>query len=516
MGVGRDGGSSMTLAGGGASVVVIGGGLAGISAAIGLADAGLDVTLLEARPWLGGATWSFGRRGLTIDNGQHAFLRCCVTYRDLLIRLGVGESSPVQKRLDLTVLAPGTAARVRRSRLPAPLHLMRSMAGYRMLTARERAKAAAAAVALQFVDAHRDDRSLGDWLARHGQDERARHAFWDLLSLSALNVDADRAEMPLAAAAISTATLAGRDNADLGVPLVPLSQLHSNPAAALLRQLKVRVRLGVQAEAVRVSPAGGYDVRLGYSAPGGAATIGSGEPAVARAPVYSRGPAEINAAGIVLAVPAWDAASLTPTELAADADTWASLRPSPVISLHVMYGSRVTQLPFAAAVDSPIHWVVDKTESAGLACGQYLAASVRAADAYVDAPVALLRAELLPALEQLFPAASTATVTDFFVTRERRATIAHVPGSRRSRGTSPVTLRGFAVAGAWTDTGWPDTMEGAVRSGRSAAAKLIGDLRAGSAADGQVRRARPPAPRIGADGAAASSAPEPREMTSTS
>jgi squalene-associated FAD-dependent desaturase len=507
MGVGRDGGSGMTLSGSSASVVVIGGGLAGISAAIGLADAGLDVTLLEARPWLGGATCSFARRGLTIDNGQHVFLRCCETYRSLLARLGVTASCSLQDRLDLTVVSPDRTARVHRSGLPAPLHLARSLAGYRLLSATERAKAAAAAVALQFVDVERDDRSLAEWLARHGQDERARRAFWDLLSLSALNVGADSADLPLAAAAFSTALLAGRANADIGIPLVPFSKLHGGPATELLSQLRVTVRLGVRATAVRVGPAGGYDVRLAYGAQSGARSgvpgSGAGELPFEREAVYEHGPTEINAAGIVLAVPAWDAAELAPAALAEDAARWSSLEPSPVVSLHVVYGNPVTQLPFAAAVDSPVHWVVDKTESAGLHSGQYLAASIRAADAYVDSPVATLRAEMLPVLEQLFPAAAEAVVTDFFVTRERRATIAHLPGSYRSRVMAAARPQGFAVAGAWTDTGWPDTMEGAVRSGRAAADKIITELRASGAAGGEpVLRAHPPSPRVSDDGPA--------------
>jgi uncharacterized protein with NAD-binding domain and iron-sulfur cluster len=158
-------------------------------------------------------------------------------------------------------------------------------------------------------------------------------------------------------------------------------------------------------------------------------------------------------------------------------------------------------LPFAAVVDSPVHWIVDKTASAGLYSGQYLAASVRAADAYVDTPVADLRAHMLPALERLFPAAREAIVTDFFVTRERRATIAHVPGSRQARATLRRQLTGFAIAGGWTDTGWPDTMEGAVRSGRAAAQKVIAEL----PASGAGARASAGRPRTGQ-----------REMTSTS
>jgi squalene-associated FAD-dependent desaturase len=491
----------MTLTGSSTSVVVIGGGLAGISAALELADAGLDVTLLEARPWLGGATCSFARRGLTIDNGQHVFLRSCSAYWDLLARLGVTASCSLQGGLDLTVLSPATTARVRRSGLPAPLHLARSLAGYRLLSPAERAKAGAAAMALQFVDAGSHDRTLGDWLARHGQDEHARRAFWDLLSLSALNISAENADLSLAASAITTALLARRGSADLGIPSVPLSQLHGGPAAALLSKLHVTVRLGVRAAAVQISPAGGYDICLTYGTQGHAPASAGCEP------VFGPGPAQINAAGIVLAVPPWDAAALVPGELAADAANWSSLDPSPVISLHVIYGSQVTRLPFAAAVESPLHWVVDKTASAGLHAGQYLAASVRAADAYVDTPVAQLRWEFLPALEQLFPAATEATVTDFFVTRERRATIAHVPGSQRLRAMVATEPAGFAVAGAWTDYGWPDTMEGAVRSGWAAALKVRAELPARGAAAARPVLGRSPAARSSAAGSATEARP---------
>lgn len=478
----------MTHREGSPRVVVVGGGLAGISAAIGLADAGLDVTLLEARAWLGGATCSFGRRGLTIDNGQHVFLRCYTAYRDLIARLGVSELCHLQDRLELTVLGPQGACRVRRSGLPAPFHLARALMTYRLLPAADRVKLAAAVLALQFTDADHDDRTLGDWLARYGQHERARRAVWDLLSLSALNLTADRAELPLAAGAISTALLAGRGNADLGIPLVPLNQIHGAPAARLLRELNVTVRLGVRAVAVRRDEAaGGFTVRLAHSAPSDVAVIGGTESASGREQVYSSGPAELHAAGVILAVPGFEAADLVPAEVTAAAAIWSSLRPSPVISVHVCYGSQVMRLPFALAAAAPVDWIIDKTASAGLRSGQYLAASVRAADAYVDMPIATLRAELLPVLERIFPAAGHTIVTDFFVTKERRATMAHVPGSQRARMAGAAELPGFAVAGAWTDTGWPDTMEGAVRSGQKAAAKLIADLPA--------QATRVPAPR---------------------
>lgn len=465
----------MTLAANRADVVVIGGGLAGISAAIELAAAGRVVTLIEGRPWLGGATCSFIRRGLTIDNGQHAFLRCCTAYRELLARLGVAGSCSMQDRLDLTVLDGATTggpaqARLRRSALPAPAHLARSLAGYRLLSTAERLKVAGVAVALQFTDAAPGDaRSLGDWLAQHRQDERARAKLWDWLCAAVLNVAPEHADLALAASAIRTAVLAGRDNADIGVPAVPLSGLHGGSAVALLGSLGVTIRLGLRAMAVQPGVAGGYLIRAASAVPAQAAAPDGGIGGAAE---------DIRADGVVLAVPPGAAAALAPAALAGEAARWSILRSSPIVSVHVIYGSRVTRLPFAAVVGSPMRWVVDKTDAAGLHTGQYLAASIPAADEFVDMPAARLRELALPVLDRVFPAAAGASIEDFFVTRERRATIRHEPGTQLLR--PAFGLPGLAVAGAWTDTGWPDTMEGAVRSGRSAALRLITDLTDGS------------------------------------
>jgi squalene-associated FAD-dependent desaturase len=492
------GGPYITPAGSRTDVVVIGGGLAGISAAVDLAEAGLSVTLLEARPWLGGATCSFARRGLTIDNGQHAFLRCCWAYQDLLAKLGVAGSVAIQNRLNLTVLGspvlhstgPGSTGAVpngqvtlRRSILPAPLHLIRALAGYRLLPKAERLKAVVAMAALRFagLGPDDDDTTFGEWLADRGQDETVRQLLWDLLSTAALGLPADQADLSLAASAIRTALFSGRGSADIGVPAVPLSKLHSAPATALLSRLGARVLLGVRAAAIQLSGRGGYDIWLDPAAPGGAGGVPGG------------GPSALHAAGLVLAVPAWEASVLAPAELSREAEQWARLEALPVVSLHVIYGSPVTRLPYAAVVDSPVRWVVDKTGPAGLHVGQYLAASVPAADSYVDLPASRLRAELMPELERLFPAAADAEVQDFFITRERRALIRQVPGSQRLRAGQPPGLPGLALAGAWTSTGWPDTMEGAVRSGHSAALKVLSELTSGSqiASAAAIEPARP-------------------------
>jgi squalene-associated FAD-dependent desaturase len=450
-----------------ARAVVIGGGLAGITATITLREAGIGVTLLEARPRLGGATSSFSRGELTIDTGQHVFLRCCTSYRELLGQLGVTGSATLQDRFDITVLSPGGRARLRRSALPAPLHLSRALIGYRFLSLPERLRVGQAALALRGTDPAQpglDAQRLGDWLGARGQHERARRNLWDLFIVSSLNIDGDEASASLAAYVLKTALLSDSGAADIGVPAVPLGDLHGRAAARVLDRLGAQVRLGTKAAAVDRAPAGAFRVRV---------TSGPDGEGAGRA---EAGGEVIEADGVVLAVPAGPAARLAGAAGVAGAARWDDLGTSPIVNVHVIYDRRVTDLPFAAALDSPVQWVFDKTRTSGLRAGQYLAISLSAADGYVDVPTAALRERFLPALEELFPAAAGARVADFFVTRERRATFRQAPGCGALRPGAATSRPGLLLAGAWTDTGWPDTMEGAVRSGRTAAHELIKEL----------------------------------------
>ncbi len=495
-------------------VAVVGGGLAGITAAIALAETGTRVTLLESRPRLGGATCSFSRGGLTVDNGQHVFLRCCIAYRGLLARLGMTGSVTLQDRFDVTVLRPGGRARLRRTALPGPLHMGQALASYQHLSLAERLRVVPAALAMTRLDPaspELDGQRLGDWLAAHGQGEHARRALWDLFTVSALNVAGDDANLALAATVVKTALLSGRDAADIGIPAVPLGDLHGQAAGSLLGRLGARVRLSAKAAAVEALPSGGFLVRL---ASRGAAGGNGGE--------------VIRADGVVLAVPPEIAACLLPPATGNSAQAaqagpagpgprdegtgpeatggfqggrppgpalWLDIGTSPIVNVHVVYDRRVTRLPFAAAVDSPVQWVFDRTGPSGLREGQYLAISLSAADAYADVPAARLREQFLPALAELFPAAAQARVIDCFVTRERRATMRQVPGLGRLRPGAATATAGLVVAGAWTDTGWPDTMEGAVRSGLNAVRELRRSM-------GAAARRRAPG-RVSAAGATA-------------
>ena len=466
---------------------MIGGGLAGITAAIALRETGTRVTLLESRPRLGGATCSFTRDGLVVDNGQHVFLGCCTAYRELIARLGMTGSVSLQDRFDVMVLGPHGPARLRRTRLPGPLHMGQALVTYPLLSPAERLRVTRAALAMRFLDPSRpglDAQRLGDWLAAHGQSERARRVLWDLFTVSALNVAGDDANLSLAATVVRTALLGARGAADIGTPAIPLGDLHGKAAARLLDQLGAGVRLGAKVTSVQPLPGGGFRVRL----------ADRGVPDAALS-------ADIAAAdGVVLAVPPEAAARLLPDGAAAPGpgpERWRELGASPIVNVHVLYDRRVTQLPFAAAVDSPVQWVFDRTGPSGLPAGQYLAVSVSAADDVVDTPAARLREQFVPALEEIFPAAREARITDFFVTRERRATFRQEPGCGEKRPGAATRLAGLVLAGAWTDTGWPDTMEGAVRSGLSAARELRRDMN-------QSRR-RAPVPARAAEIAGAAS-----------
>ena len=155
----------------------------------------------------------------------------------------------------------------------------------------------------------------------------------------------------------------------------------------------------------------------------------------------------------------------------------ARLGSSPIINLHLVLDRPVLDEPFLAAVDSDVQWVFDRTRQGGLASGQYLAVSLSAADELIDMPTVALRRRFLPALQSILPGLESAGLRDFFVTRERRATFRPAPGTAQLRPPARTMAAGLYLAGSWTATGWPATMEGAVRSGEAAGSALLDDSR---------------------------------------
>jgi hydroxysqualene dehydroxylase len=438
-------------------VAVIGGGLAGITAALRLADAGRPVLLLEAGAKLGGLTHSFQRGELHVDNGQHVFLRCCQAYLRLLDRLGVREQVALQPRLDVAVRAPDEErpARLSRTGLPAPLHLGGSLLRYRMLAPADRLRAVAGALAMRRLpgaDPALDSVNFGTWLDEHGQNSRTVAALWDVFTVATLNLPAAAASLAMAAKVFQTGLLTDAAAGDIGWSLVPLQQLHGEPAVRALEGAGGQIR--TRSRVTELTQDG-----TGWTVLDQAGRIERVEQ-------------------VVLAVPPDQAERLLPAGSLNLPAGWAQrLGSSPIVNVHLVLDRRVLVEDFVAAVRSPVQWIFDRTEQSGLSRqpshGQYLAISLSAADGLIDSRTADLRDWVLPALGRLLPELRQAEVLDFFVSRERHATFRASPGSGSLRPPAGTSLPGLALAGAWTATGWPATMESAVLSGEAAAELLL-------------------------------------------
>ena len=425
-----------------------------MAAALACVDAGLATTLLEARPRLGGATWSTQRNGLWVDNGQHVFLRCFVAYRDFLEQLGVSDRVSLQSRLALPVRSPeGRTAWLRARRLPVPLHLAGSLLGFGHLGLGERLQVARIVRrlgALDLADPTLDRCSFGSWLEAQGAAPASIDRFWDLLIRPTVNAPARDASLALATRVFQTGLLEGPRNADIGWARVPLQALHAEPVAAKLRASGATLHLRSPVRAIEAGDRGKPRLRL------------------------AEGWLETDA--VVLAVPHEQAAALLPADSGVDAADLLKLGRAPIVNLHVVFDRRVMETPLLAGMDSPLEWIFDRSDSSGLRDGQYLAISLSAADRYLGLPLRELRAVFVPALAALLPRVREARLLHFFSSVEPAATFHQVAGSAALRPAARTRSRGVYLAGAWTDTGWPATMEGAVRSGRVAASAALSDL----------------------------------------
>ena len=444
-------------------VGVVGGGLAGIAAALAAADAGADVVLFERRSTLGGLTSSIERNELWLDNGQHVFLRCCTAYRALLHRIGALGQVRLQPRLTVPVLAPGgAAASIQRSALPAPLHLARSLSSYGHLSVLERVRLGRAVLALKRLDLDDgalDEVTFGDWLRAHGQSPRAIERLWNLIVLPTVNVAANAASLALAAK-FREGLLDRADAGDIGWSEVPLAQLHGANAARALAAAGVDVRLGTRVD------------RIERDAKGGACLASPGDTTPVDAAIVATTPPGAASLGVL------------------DPRAAVGLGASPIVNVHLVLDRQVTDHALFAAVDSPVQFVFDRTASSGLAEGQCLAMSLSGSDDLFARGSRELVDLLFGALGERVPEARGARLVDAIVTRERAATFRGVPGTQALRPRTETAHDDVFLAGAWTATGWPATMEGAVRSGNDAARGALERL--------GVRRGRAPAALAGA------------------
>ncbi len=432
-------------------VVVCGGGLAGIAAACEAARTGARVTLVERRPFLGGRAFSFADPGTgrEIDNGQHVYLGCCPAYISLLRMLGTLGLTTLQRRLDTPVRdRDGRRAALRAGRLPAPLHLGPSFLAYPHLTPGEKASALRALAALAATGPaareRLDEVSFADWLGDHGQGERAIARFWDLIVLPTCNDRSDRVSAALAAFVFHEGFLRTARGSAIGWSRVGLTHL-VDPAA-----------------------------RDWLAARGGQVLTGRGVAAAEPGAVTLTDGARLEADAVVLAMPPSRVLEVAPDALPAGDPGLGS---APIVNVHLWYDRPVMEEPFTAVIDSPAQWIFNRSamgSAADAGGAHHLAVSISGARDEIDVPRAELADALRAEVEHLLPAARYAGLVDAAVVKEPQATFAAAPGQAARRPGPATPLDGVALAGAWTATGWPATMEGAVRSGIRATRTLLG------------------------------------------
>jgi squalene-associated FAD-dependent desaturase len=411
------------------NIIVIGGGLAGLSAAAALGGAGHRVRILEARPFLGGRATSYDSGGETIDNCQHILLRCCVNLLDFYKRLGVERDIGFHREFHF--LEPGGRRSVMKAGvLPAPAHFTGSFLSLRFLNLGEKIAVAKAFQAIRREHSTRKDLdqiTMLQWLKEKAQPQRAIDRFWAQVLVSAINEDLDKMAASHGFQVFRLGFLARSDSYEMGVPAVPLGRLYRDEAWKSIGNVEILERTPV--ERLRIE----------------------NEKVVAAG--------ELQADYYISTVPFERVMTLAP-ELDLDL---RGFEHSPITGIHLWFDRPVADLPHATLLDRTIQWMFNKDG------GRYVQLVVSASRSLTEMPRADVIALAVKELGEFFPAAREAKLEKAHVVKEIRATFSAQPGLELRRPLSRTRIANLFLAGDWTRSGWPATMEGAVRSGYLAA-----------------------------------------------
>jgi squalene-associated FAD-dependent desaturase len=428
-------------------VAVVGGGLAGLAAGCALAGSGFRVTLFERRPYLGGRASSYQHPGTgeVVDNCQHVLLGCCTNLIKFYERLGVENKIRWYDRL--TFLEPGGRASViGPSRLPAPFHNASAFLHASCLNFADKLSVGAAMTFLTPANPRDTGESFLAWLHRHGQTKQAIERFWKPILVSALNEDLDRMSVPYAAQVVREAFLKSAAAGRMGVPSVPLTDLYSVAGDYIsARGGEIRFRSSVES----FTPSSNK-VNL----------LVSGD--------------EMNFDFVIFAVPFDVLSRILPQTPNTEPlrRVLARFETSPITGIHLWFDRQITDLDHAVLLDRTIQWMFHKSKLLGRSengSGSYVELVVSSSKALVEKSREQIIELALAELREFFPGARDAKLVKSTVIKEVHATYSPQPGVDAFRPHAETVWPRVFLAGDWTATGWPATMEGAVRSGYMAA-----------------------------------------------
>jgi squalene-associated FAD-dependent desaturase len=431
------------------TVTVIGGGVAGMSAACALAEAGLRVQLVERRGYLGGRASSYPHPGVgeVIDNCQHVLFGCCTNLVGFYRRIGV--ANRIHWTSEMTMIEPGgRRSPLGPSWLPAPLHGLPKLLAAHAFTLADKIALGRAFSALMRPIPSDSTESLGAWLRRHGQTRGALNRFWRLVIASALNAEIDCIALPYAAKVIRELFMNSADAGSMGMSRVPLSELYAG-VTPFLGQRGGSVRLNTHVE--------------------GAAW----DEQTSQWTIQTR-TGELASGFVVLALPFEATQKLLPHLPAAEGAEKLARQIErqehwPICSVHLWFDREITELQHAVLLDREIHWMYNQSRLQTGRGGHYLELVVSATRSFAALPREAAIQLALSELAEFFPRVNEARLEKVALVKEVRATFGVPPGIDASRPAAISPWPNLFLAGDWTATGWPSTMESAARSGHLAA-----------------------------------------------
>jgi len=450
------------------AVAILGGGAAGISAAIHLIRAGIKPIILETRPHLGLRTRSFFdlRTGEEVDNGQHLLMGCYTATREILRIIGSEQLLQVQKSLRVRFLDGQLVPdgfELSCPPLPTPFHLLGGLLSFPIGKFTDRITIIPSIYRLLTDKKREESKSVTQWLQDHGQPREWQERFWNIIALAILNDSPEHTSAEIFKRALKAMFHGKRENSSLAFPLTSLSQLLRMPAEYYVRQHGGTILTHSAVERIDSI----YDVQKGDSHP-------------ERFIITTADGRRITARAIICALPHRQALQvLRSSDLSENISLllqqMETLRDSSIINVHLWFNKVFTQLPFAAIIGRNFQWIFNtrmiRTKDSHTPT--HLTLVMSGANSFIHLPKEHLLHAALQDLHAVLPESRTASLLHYLVIKERTATIALRPGVDALRPGPETPVRGLFLAGDWTATGLPATIEGAVRSGKQAAALAI-------------------------------------------